>query len=441
MIILLTFLFAYLLYQVSSRISQKTTIPILVIYLIIGIVFGISDLLGLLLSVFNLDFSFNLFANDLTTPILGTFSSKIALTILFVSAGIGIELKQIKSSGKIFLKLATLPAFFEGLIAGIVLFILIMIVPGHFRGSLSLIDSIIITLFLSMSTASVVLPAAQKNIKAHYLGSKNINTLMSGVSFFDGYAVYFLIVLIVIVSHTIAAPGPVSLIPLLNNILVILLPIILAAIISFGFGLLVGLIIKKIKVNYQLKVVLTLVLAILFLPLVTILPNAINGLNAFALGIGINLLYHQAKDYLDLKYYANQMLLYFGFPIIFLAIASTIDIQKLLSPSVLFIAIITLIVGILVKGFVAAKVLAKAGYEKVDQKFTALCFAAKGNGAVNFGLVMMYDALTNLKMSNILDFLQYIAVIYILISIPITIILLAKYSPKLNYNLEKDEDI
>lgn len=433
MMILVTFLFAYLLYKIGMKISQKTMIPVFVIYLILGIIFGTSDLVGSFLGLFNIDFSLNLLANDLTTPVLSIFSSKIALTILFISAGIGLDLVQIKNSGKTFLKLGTLPAYAEGLIGGIVLFLLITFIPGEFNKSLSVIDSIIIALFLSMSTASVILPAAQSNIKQNFLGSKNINMMMLGISFFDVYAVYFLILLIVIVAHTIAVAGQIELISLASNILIVLLPIIIAVIISFAVGVIMALGLKRIKISYKLKVILTIILTILYLPLPAMLPNAIGGLNAFAIGLGINLLYNQAQDYTAVKVYVNQLLLYFGFPIIFLSIASTIDVQKLLSPSVLLISIIVLTVGILVKGFVSSKILNKAGYQKPDQVFTLLAFIAKGNGAVNFGLIMMYDSLTSLGMSNILEFLQYIAVIEILISIPLEIILLSKHESQLNY--------
>ncbi len=432
MYFILIFLCSFLIFKFSNYLSSKINTPVLVIYLLLGIIFGVSDFIGNFINLlFNSQLNFNLFANSTTLDPLAKFSSQISLTILFVSAGIGIDLKQISHSGKTFLKLGTLPAYAEGIIGGTLLFLMTLVVPGIFNHYLSITDAIIIMLFLSMSTAAVILPITQNNENQNLLGTKNINPLMSGISFFDIYTVYFGILIIIITTYTINSSNNIGLFNIIYQFILILGPIILAAVLSFILGIIIGIIWKFLNFNSFLKTILIITISIITLPFFLKLPNAINGLNAFTLGLGFNAIYQHIHDYPKIKYQANQLLIYFGFPIIFIVIGSTIEITKLFNPSVLFMGVSLLIIGTLIKSIVGARILNQAGYQKVDQKFAGLCFLAKGNGAVNFGLIMMNDTLTSLQMTNVLDVLQYFAVIDILISIPLSIILLNRFSPQL----------
>ncbi len=415
--LILILIMAIVLSFFAKIINNVLKVPKIITYLIFGMLFGESNIFGSLINL-------NLFGNEIMQQYLNAYNGKIALIILFVSAGIGLNLGQIKNNKKKVIQLSFYPSYSEGIIIGIVLFILTLIIPGEFNRNLSLIDAVIVMLFLSMSTGAVILPITKKNISTKNISINKINPLMESVSFIDLYTSFFLIIILSIISRQIHLNVAITIFTI-GLIIKIIVLIIFSSLIACISGIIISKIISKIVFNPNIKAMIVVGLAIIITMILSNLDYAINGLNAFLFGIGYNNFYNK-NDKDDISIRLNKYLDYFGFPIIFITLGATIVITKLFSLEILVISTITMCGGILIKGLVGIYFLKKDNYTKQEKKFLFYSFMAKGNGAVNFGILMLGGIFINSNMGVIVDLLTYLAIIDILITIPISSIMLEK---------------
>ena len=126
-------------------------------------------------------------------------------------------------------------------------------------------------------------------------------------------------------------------------------------------------------------------------------------------------------------------------PIVFISAGAAIDVQVLLTPQLLVIAIVCLIVAMIIKGIVTAIILRKEHYDTYQIKYAVTGFSVKGGALINYSIVLTPIYVSN-SLEHVTIFMTYLGTIIYVTSILIQGTVLSHKGPhwlRESHELEK----
>lgn len=413
--------------------SKKVKIPPAILYLFIGILFGVGGLS-------HINKVFYLFGDPNTFIGQGINAyNSVAVLLLFFGAGYSIDLTPFTKAGKANapqdgstkdgLKLAFIPVYFEIFVMTILGYLLFNNFPGT-NIQLSFAEVGIIAGVFAVGSPALVIPACMKQMSEGKTGSKNLTKNIIVASIADNFTPMPLILIFVIM----VVGGNVGI--NINPIIIIPITIILIVVI-IALSLLLGKVVtivfepisKKVSEgNLNIKVLaiilfITMFIIITILKLISPALSTIIGLFGIVLaafmGTGINY-FEKNKLGPRLGLETSNLFAIFGMPIMFLSVGSSIDITQFTRIPFVLLFICIIILSISVKSIGELYVLSR-GYNVGDKKFAIATIIAKGITLVNFSIVLLPMLGPD---ATLIKIMASFAAIALTVTLPISIVLM-----------------
>lgn len=412
---LLLALIAFIVFHISNRIKEITNIPEYILYLIIGIIFGISGIHNLFGDIFNL------FGTEVMSEVMAEYNELISLVVLMLGSSLALNFDQIKKSGKIVTFMAIVPLYIESIVMGIILYLLLQIIPLGFE--VNIFETVLIGILVGPTQPAVIMPFIMKLLKKEEKTKNNIDStflLSSIVENFTG--IPFIFILLSILISLSQSTGNISIPSVVMTSVIVIIVIIISSIIVFLIGkLYIKLtnmtLVEKISndnqyIAYSLLTIFTAVLVVYISGPLTML-SILFGL-MFGLGMNATL---STEHKVKIQHYIEHMFTLFCAPIIFLSVGGGIILSEIFSVNVILIGTIFYFVSVIVKSIIAKEYLRRHDFEEAEIKYVTTSFLAKGVGAINvIGVLTAMLVGTGYSTDTLL---MYIAIIEILISFPL----------------------
>lgn len=417
MIYIFVFLLSVLSVMLFMPLAKKTKLPATIYLLVTGILLGQYGLFNLLGEGNVLGF------DNLQTTLAGV--SGIAIFILFLNSGIGLDLNSIKNTGKEVVLLSTIPVHVEGIILSLVAYLLLVTVfPGLGYSAIPLLAFIPIMLIGAMSSPVLVIPEA---LTAKTEGKKSkIFDNMIIATIVDAFTPFPLIIISLVLLITSVNGNSDMSIPML--VLITIIGCIVAYLLGYVFGLIFGIVIKKSTTTEEVNKTWLLVILMNVLSVALVLVSGpLKGLGILitvGIGVGINT---KLSPELKMSVLGKSQKLFgmFFFPIVFIYVGTQVQVSKLLDPIMIFALLIITILAPVVKGQVSRLILRKNGYTKQEQTYADHAFFLKGIVLINMS-VLIGPLFINLGLDSALDFLYLLAAVEVIVTIPYGVVRLAK---------------
>ncbi len=426
MILILLLILSVVLVFTFKPITEKTKIPMVIFFLLFGIIFseyGLFNLIGTD-NVLNLEIQ----------PTLA-YVSNLAILALFLNSGMGLDLQAIKSSGKDATFLSIFPVHIEGIIMGFITYVLMtMVFPQLGYGTIPLYGFLIVMATYAICSPVLIIPSAMK-IKATGAKSKILDNMIIA-SICDPFTPFpYLISMLIFL--VIQESGDFSISPLMA-IAGLFLALILVTILGYVVGLIIAKIINKLITDDDLAPKTSLLVA-LSLNIINFAVIALTGplaafgiITAVGIGIGFN---KTVKDSIRAGILQKSQLL-FGlllFPIVFVYVGSQTQVDKLFNPLLLVVLLVITILGPLIKMAVTKLYLQKRGYSSEEISYAQTGFALKGIIIINMS-VLFGPIFKSIGLEVMLDFMYLLAALSVIVTIPLGILKLEKFEK--NWNKE-----
>ncbi len=418
---------AFGLFKLGIVVQKKFGILPIILFLILGIIFGSG---GLAL----LDENFYFFANPKFFPSQSSYNTFL-LYLMFFGAGFSMNLKkngEKKEKSSIVVRLMSLPVNIEGFVVGISLYLLLTTGLAGFE--LPLAQCFFISFGLAMASPANIIPISMQKISEGKVGKKNITESMIVASSADNLTpMVFLIPAMILTVGQITGVQQNIVVVLISNILFFVLVVILA----FGFGFVVS----KISKPFAEKIEATngsttlyavahyLVLAVLiyisyFIPVIGSAMGMYGIFFAMFAGAAINT-FDDSAIKTKLRMDLTRGFSMFGSPVVFTTVGAGVSLLVFKEISMIIIILIVICISVAVKSYVTYLSLKDVeGIEKADIRYAIACFVPKGIVVVNF-LTIITPILGGYN-SPLMPFMAVLAAINILITIPIGVIYMNK---------------
>ncbi len=406
-----------LLVMLFKPVSGKTKIPMVIFFLLFGIIFSEYGLINLLGN--------NNLLNLTLQPALA-YVSNLAILALFLNSGMGLDLGAIKSSGKDAAFLSIVPVHVEGIIMGFVTYVvMVSVFPQLGFTQIPLIGFLLIMLTYAICSPVLIIPSAMK-IKMQGAKSKILDNMIIA-SICDPFTP-FPIMIVLLIFLMIGASGNSSISPIVAVVLLII-ALILVGILGYVIGMIFAKIVAKVVKPEQTNLILVIAIIFNILNFVVIaLTGPLAGfgiITAVGMGIGFNKFSIPALNAAMLQ--KSQLL--FGllmFPIVFVYVGTQTQIDKLFDPIMLIAILFIAILGPIIKAIVTKVYLQKRGYDKNEIAYAETGFALKGIIIINMS-VLFGPAFQSVGLDMMLDFMYLLAAVSVILTIPLGIIKLEKY--------------
>lgn len=415
MIYILLFVISALSLIAFKPLAKATRLPITVFLLLLGIILGPYGILN----IFGDD---NVLGFKNMVPAL-TILSGIAVNLLFLNSGIGLDLKAIKESGKSTILLSTIPVHLEGFILGIVAFILLtLIFPSIGFANIPFLVFLIIMLFSAMSSPVIVVPNAMQ-AKENGKKSKIFDTMIIS-TIVDAFTPFPLIIVAFAVLHSSISSTGTGFLGLLEIVVGVILITILAFVLGLGIGALYGKIIKSI-LKEKNEVILWIVTIVMNIMIVLVIAysgplETLGIIIAVGTGIGVNIMLEQS---IKVSIIQKSQLIFglFFFPLVFIFVGMETQIYKLFNITLVGALLILVFLAPFVKGVISKIILQRNGFTKKEQKYAKDAFFLKGiiliNASVIFGPIFN-SILDPATYEVTMNFFYLLAALEILVTIP-----------------------
>lgn len=399
---------------VCTKICKLIKVPAVILYMLIGILIG----------SYALDVAKFL-------PHIGIYST-LAIVVLFLISGYGLNVEGIKKSGKKTFGLSSLPAIGEGLIVGILAFIVLSIIPVFDVTAVNSINFsavIAVMLIFAMSSPAIIIPfnmqGKQRGINASIFDELTVASVV------DNFIPIPIALLFLNIAYAVAGGTEIKIIAILLQTVGIIIAIIVTFIVCLFIGKLVSIAVKKITNIWIVSFMILFITISLFF-----ISGPIGASLGIIIGFGIGMGYNVATPQ-EIKFSvlgATQKIYGLGMmPIVFIYVGTQIQIDQLFRVSTILAFTIITILGIFVKGLIGKKFLQKFGSSQEECDYAAYGFAAKGIILINISLVIG-TGLTNNGLDYILQMMYMLAAVSIIISIPYSSIKLEKQLDVLEAN-------
>lgn len=386
-----------------GALSKATKVPAVIFLMLIGVIMG----------SYVLDIASKL-------PHMASYST-LAIVILFLVSGFGLNVEAIKASGAKTFGLSSLPAIGEGLIVGILTWIILSIIPVFDEPSINFAAVVAIMLVFAMSSPAIIIPF---NMQGKGRGIKaSVFDELTVASVLDNFIPIPIVLVFLNVAYAIEGGSGINVVAILLQTVLIIVAIIVTFIVSYLLGKLVALCNKVVK-NPMVMAIITVVFTIVLFFVTGPIGASLGIIIGFGIGMGYNVATPAEIKFPVLgqaqKLYGLGMM-----PIVFIYVGTQIQVDQLLRPATVVAFAITTVLGIFFKGFIGKKFLVKNGSSKAEGDYAAYGFAAKGIILINISLVIG-TGLTNNGLDYILQMMYMLAAISIIISVPYSSIKLGK---------------
>lgn len=370
----------------AQFIEQKTNIAKPIIYLVVGILFGVGGL-----SLLNP--SFYILTNPSIFPHGSTYSTMV-LYLMFMGAGFSFQLKKKSKEKKKdeSLKMGIVPVFIEALLMTGIFYGLTKIIALPVEVSLA--ETIIIVSLLAMASPATIIPITLGHIEQGRVGKDNFCEQLIVASLLNNNVVLPALLIVIILGF-----GPQ--LGFHSDPIMTLLIAVLVLVGFVCFGLLLGFVETKVFAKipesfktkyfdaYAMGYYLVFLILILILGNIPVVAGMINFAGAFfamAVGAAINNfapVNEKQKIRATLTNYFGMI----GMPVIFMTVGAHIDLRIFTNPSVVLFLFIVLACSITIQMVVI--LLNSKGHTKNDIKYHMAAFLPKGVGLVNISLLIV----------------------------------------------------
>ncbi len=407
-----------LLFFLVKPISTKFKLPMPIFFLLFGILFGAYGIVNILGdgSITGLGLSNSLMV-----------LSNLAILTLFLNSGLGLDLNSLKKSGKDALYLSIVPVHVEGIIMGIVTYVvMVLLFPQLGYSSIPLVGFLLIMVVYAICSPVLIIPSAMK-LKALGAKSKILDNMIIA-SIGDPFTPFpYMILLLVLLI--IKATGNSALSPLVA-IIILLVGCVIIGVVGYVVGLIFGKILTKITSLEKTSQGIYMLLGLLFLILNVIvidLTGPLKGLGIITsvfIGIGFN---NTVSDELKKIILSKTNILFglFLFPVVFIYVGTQTQIDKLLNPLLLIVLVFISLLGPIIKMLATKIYLEKNGYTKQESQYAQVGFALKGIIIINMS-VLFGSLFKSIGLDVMLDFMYLLAAVSVILTIPLGIIKLTK---------------
>ncbi len=441
--VILILAMAFVLFQLGQWIQKKTGILDIIVYLVLGVIFGAGGL-----ALLNGNFYF--FGNLNYFPSLSTYNT-LLLYCMFMGAGFSINLKKDKNAPKkekntIAQRLTMIPVYVETLIVSTVMYGLFNM--GVFTVSLNYIECLFFAAVFAGASPANIIPITMQKMAEGKVGNKNITSsvILASASDFVAPLPILLLTLIMILKEAVGMEQ--------NTFLVIGLALIVLIVMGIA-GVALGFVLtklynflgknaldqKKQTTVYTLAMYLTFALIVLGLKQFDAVNMAMGLFGIFfALFVGTGINSYEGNGLSGkVRQDLTKLFAVFGIPSVFTTVGAGISL--LLFKDVMNIILILIIVAIAVaaKAF-AAKYSIKniSGLDKGDIDYAMAATIPKGITLVNFSLVV--GPMLVGYPSDLVPFMQSLAAIAILITIPWGVMTLNKVADTELHRISMDQE-
>ncbi len=415
--IILVLVLSIVLVMLLKPVSGKTKIPMVIFFLLFGIIFSEYGLI-------------NLLGNDnllnLTLQPALAYVSNLAILALFLNSGMGLDLGAIKSSGKDAAFLSIVPVHVEGIIMGFITYlVMVNVFPQLGFTEIPLIGFLLIMLTYAICSPVLIIPSAMK-IKMQGAKSKILDNMIIA-SICDPFTP-FPIMIVLLIFLMIGASGNSSISPLIAVVLLII-ALIVVGILGYVIGMIFAKIVAKIVKPEQKNLVFAIAIIFNILNFVVIaLTGPLAGfgiITAVGMGIGFNKF---TLPELNTAILQKSQLLFglFMFPIVFVYVGTQTQINKLFNPIMLIAILFIAILGPIIKAIVTKMYLQKRGYDQNEIGYAETGFALKGIIIINMS-VLFGPAFQSVGLDIMLNFMYLLAAVSVILTVPLGIVKLEKY--------------
>ncbi len=400
---LLLFIIGTLSFLVLKKVSNVIKIPVILLLIAFGILFGSQGIWDLFGTIDSDGSSIALLSN-------------YAIVILFLISGLGMNMKNIKKGGVKTLKLGTYPVLIESFVMATIAYIIFPLIGFDFPYSTYLL----IAILFAMASPAIIMPLTMK-LKQD--GKKSsILDVLPGAVIVDNTIPLIFFVISVIITLSIGNGDSITFLGLTKSISISMISLVIA----YGVGHLIGLLLAFLEKIQKLPIIaysiITIFISLLMVKLLGTFGSSFGLMIGMGIGVGINF---GIKDNKIKGLLLKNVSIIYGLifaPIVFLYVGTKIQIETLTNMKLVVMLVIITILSIVIKGLISELVLKK--YETSDEEinFTKTLMAAKGVAVINLSLAISPGFIAA-GLDNQLDFMYVFAAVGILISFPYSIIM------------------
>lgn len=383
--------------------AKVTKVPAVIYFMLLGVIIG--------------SYGLNLVQY---LPNIALYSA-IAIVILFLVSGYGLNVPAIKASGKRTFMLSSLPAIGEGLIAGVIAVIILNVIPVFDEPSINAAAVIAIMLIFAMSSPAIIIPFNMQG-KGRGIKSPAFDEL-TVASVLDNFIPIPICLIFLTVGYSISNGEGINVGSILIQTVVMVVAILITFVVSYLIGKVFALVTKSIT-NALALAIIGVVLTIIMFFVTGPIGASLGIIIGFGIGVGYNV---SAVQEVKMPMLGASQKIYglFLMPMVFIYVGTQIQVDQLLRVSTVVAFALVTVIAIFIKGFIAKKYLTKNGYTQADADYVSYGFAAKGIILINISLVIG-SGLTNNGLDYILQMMYMLAAISIIISVPYSSVKLGK---------------
>lgn len=379
-----------ILFWIAQFIEQKTNVAKPIVYLILGILFGVGGL-----ALWNP--SFYIFANPALFPSSSNYST-LVLYLMFMGAGFSLQVKKKGENKKKddSLKMGVVPVIFEATFMAGIFYGMTKIIQLPVQVSFA--EILIIVILLAMASPATIIPITLDHISQGRVGKDNFSENLIVASLLNNNVMMPAVIVVLILGFG----GKLG---FNTNPMVTLLIATIVLVVFILFGILLGYVETKVLSKlpesfkeknidlYSMLYFIVFLIIVLLMQTVPLLAAMINFTGAFcAMFIGASLNYfalpqEKGKIRASLTKYFGIV----GMPIIFSTVGAHIDLRIFTNASVLLFLFVILAcsIGLQMIGIW----LVSKGHSKNDMKYNMVAFLPKGVGLVN--MTLLFLSITN----------------------------------------------
>lgn len=345
---------------VSIFIEKKLKIPFFLNLIIIGILF----------QVFNLQNQVKLM------DFMNTYTQSFSIVMIYFMAGYSLNLKNIDNKP---FKIASYPS-----ISSIIILTIIFAVTLSLFVSVNLLMLLVITFTVALIVAGtpiLFVPVYQRMV-AKGKSDEQTNEIFNGYVL-DQIPTFLVITVSIILGMNLVANNGSGFLSIVTSLIVSVIVMVLGTFASYWISKQI----TKLAIGKLNSYLLIIILILVGFALPTFVPF-FKGMFLFTgTGCGIGFARFSEKERFETcKASFFKIILFFGYPIMFISLGLGIDLGELFNVKILIATFLIYIIATLIKGFVFKNVLLKMNYNKENIKKGLLFVVLTGQGYINVAI-------------------------------------------------------
>lgn len=414
--------------MIGFKLSEKTKIPLMLLLIIIGMIFGVSGI-------------FNIFGAESLQPGIIAYSNLISVPIIFIMAGFSMDFDLIKANKNATMKLGFIPTYIT-IVAVTAAALLYFKLTGFTNlgtesESFNIFGAIVFAFIVVCSAPVLLVPAALKLKQT----DKPIGVTMIAGSIIDNYSALPLGFVAIALGSVFINGGTLSILMIVKIILLIIIGIVIMGALGLFIAKLVNKLLlsldfmKNLVMNNQLVAcAIYTAICIVSTALIGAIPVVGGLLKSFnlifiimygaSLGQSMN-----AEQKASMSPNWQKFVLFFALPIMFLGLGGRTELGILLNIKVIGFIAIMFLVNRGIKGALTKKMLKSEGFNKEEQSIGAKLAFFDGAAPVNLSIALA-PALAAMGQTDFVALTAAYGIVIYAITIPVGEKMLSKYYKK-----------